>query len=458
MKYISKELNSGMTTIFIPVRNASYVSMGFFVNIGSIDETSNEKGISHYLEHMLYKGTTNRNYKEVLKDLNYIDGQFNAHTTRSYTAYFISGKNAHINKMIDVMFDIFLNSNFPKNEVEKEKNVVLEELGISSDKIGTKFQKAINKKFGKDTSYQYDVIGTRSAIKNITRKDLIRFKNKYYNEKNSIFIMCGNIKWEPIYKKINRIKPDLKIIKNKEENNISSDDINTMIKIKREKNYSQIIENIALQTEPYVQIDVDDTKNMGYVRIIFPSEDHTIINHLYIISNILTGTKYPKLEVLREKHGISYDVKSYVMVFAKIFLFTIKTSFSRDNVDHGIKVIIDEIKKLKKNGIGDKELSYEKKVLRSELQKRLDESNSYGIMMSTAKKILDSGVMASDCENLSCIKKTDTIEMTNISSIKNITKSSMKKVINNLFKQDKTNIFIYGDVDKKIKLKCVDTL
>jgi predicted Zn-dependent peptidase len=458
MKYISKELNNGMAAIFIPVNDAPYVSMGFFVNIGSVDEAPDERGISHYLEHMLYKGTTNRNYKEVLRDLNYISEHFNAYTTRNFTSYFISGKNTHINKMIDVMFDIFLNSNFPKNEVEKEKNVVLEELGISKDKIGTKFQRAVCKKFGVGTSYQYDIIGTSSTIKNITRKDLTQFKNKYYNEKNSIFIICGNIKWEPIYKRINRIKPDIKIMKKKGENNVNFDDINMMSKIRRQKNCAQIIENVALQTEPYVQIDVDDTKNMGYVRIIFPSDDDTIINHLYIISNTLTNTKYPKLEVLREKHGISYDVKSYLMIFAKIHLFTIKTSFSKDNVAHGIKIIINEIKKLKKHGISNEELSYEKKVLKSALRKKVTDTDSHDIMMSTAKKILDSKNMNLNCKNLSCIKQTDAIETSNISCIKNITKSSIDKVINNLFRKDKINIFIYGNTSKKLKLNCIDTL
>ena len=173
MKVIQKILDNGLNIILIPQENTKLITMGFFVNAGSRNENENNSGVAHFLEHMMFKGTTNRTSTQMFTELDTMGAVYNAATGDQYTFYYIYGNSSDTKKMLDILLDIYINPKFEDKEINKEKKVIIEEMRMRYDASLMKLYSVLHKKFFKDTSLEREVIGTFETVMDSQKK---RFK------------------------------------------------------------------------------------------------------------------------------------------------------------------------------------------------------------------------------------------------------------------------------------------
>lgn len=184
-------LPNGVRVLTLPSENTQMVSVGVFVNAGSANETPEENGISHFLEHMAFKGTKRRSYNKISSDAERFGAEMNAFTDRDMTAYFIKGLAEHAPTFIDILGDIFLNSVFDKEEIEKEREVILQEYRMYADKPSYVAHDLSHEIAYQKQAFGRKIIGEPKNIKAFQREDFLAYMDKHYRGTNVIVGIAG---------------------------------------------------------------------------------------------------------------------------------------------------------------------------------------------------------------------------------------------------------------------------
>lgn len=194
-------LDNGLTVIAKEDPSAKLSSVHLWAKTGSIHENSLlGSGISHYLEHMLFKGTKKRNYKQISQDIQKAGGHINAYTTFDHTAYHVNGPSEATEVAVDVLSDIALNSIIDPHETKREQSVILREIDMDLDDPDAQFARAVFQTAFQKHPYRYSVIGERSLFKQITQTDLKHYYKSRYSPNNMVLIVVGAIKHEDVLK------------------------------------------------------------------------------------------------------------------------------------------------------------------------------------------------------------------------------------------------------------------
>ena len=204
MKYIKKILKNGITIVLVPMKNTNIVTAGFFIKAGSIDETSENNGIAHFLEHMMFKGTTSRTSTELFRQLDIIGAEYNAATTMENTYYYVYGNSNDIKKIVDIMLDIYINPTFKTNEINKEKKVIIEEMRMRYDRPMMKLYSLMHSKLFESTPLARDIIGTADNIYSFKRRDFSEFRQEFYQPESTVIVVTGDFNPTLVYKWIEK--------------------------------------------------------------------------------------------------------------------------------------------------------------------------------------------------------------------------------------------------------------
>ena len=202
-------LSNGLT-ILLDHFNSNTLSIGLWLNVGSVNENNKQLGIAHMLEHMAFKGTKNRNAFDISKEIEDVGGDINAYTSKENTAYYVKLLPSNHELGIEILSDIFLNSTFPKEEIERERGVIISEIGQSNDmpddKVFDKFYSLAyqNQSIGKP------ILGTKVSVGGFHKDDLKEFCNQNYNPSNLIIGISGKFDESKI---INQIKKNFEFLK-----------------------------------------------------------------------------------------------------------------------------------------------------------------------------------------------------------------------------------------------------
>ena len=196
-----KVTDNGITVIFDSIDNISTCSLGVFVRTGSKDELPDEDGISHVLEHMMFKGTEKRNYFEISEEVDYLGASINAHTSKEETVYYINSLSEYINKSSDILFDIVTNSLFSEKELEKEKDVIIEEIKMYED-MPDDLVFELNYKNCIEGQYGKPIIGTEESVKSFSSEMVKKYYKEKYIKDNILIVVSGNFSKEKIIEKI----------------------------------------------------------------------------------------------------------------------------------------------------------------------------------------------------------------------------------------------------------------
>ncbi|WP_415270848.1 M16 family metallopeptidase [Leptotrichia trevisanii] len=322
-----------MEVIFDRLESISTCSVGVFVKTGSRDESDTEEGISHVLEHMIFKGTPTRNYFEISDEIDYLGANVNAHTTKEETVFYINALTLFLGKSVDILFDIVTNSTIDEKELEKEKDVIVEEIKMYKDSpddlvFEMNYADSINGQYGKP------IIGTEASVKGFTADEIRKYYKERYTKDNILIVVSGNFDKEEILQKIDEYFGKL---------------ADTKVNRREKIDFSF---NSGKKT-------VSKEINQVNICISHQSEDYNSKNKIYtdILANVIGGSMSSRLfQEIREKNGLAYSVYTYNQYYLSGGLTSTYIGTNLENYEKAIEITLSEFKKLRENGVTEVEL------------------------------------------------------------------------------------------------------
>ena len=324
---------SGIEIIFDKLENISTCSVGVFVKTGSKDESDSEEGISHVLEHMIFKGTEKRNYFQISEEVDYLGASVNAHTTKEETVFYINALTEFLGKSVDILFDIVTNSLIDSEELEKEKDVIVEEIKMYKDSPD---DLVFELNYGDCIKGQYSkpIIGTEQSVKGFTSEEIKKYYKERYTKDNIVIVVSGNFNEDEIISKVDEYFDKLG---DKKVNRREKIDFSFVVGERKEvKEINQVNICISFEGEKY------NSKTKIYNDIS---------------SSIMGGSMSSRLfQEIREKNGLAYSVYTYNQYYQEGGIVSTYIGTNIENYEKAIKLTLDEFEKFRKNGITEVEL------------------------------------------------------------------------------------------------------
>ena len=407
MSIVVKKLDNGIPVLIDNIESINTVSLGIFVNTGSRNEYPEESGVSHYIEHMMFKGTETRTAKEISEIIDNEGGMINAYTSRDLTVYYIQMLSNKIGTGIDVLSDMFMNSTFSEENLEKERNVIIEEIRMYDD-IPEEIIHDENVKYAVTGVQSNSVLGTIESLKGITRERFLKYFNEQYIASNLVISVAGKVDVDEIYTLLNK-----GIGKFRDSN------------FRRDIDTSFIInggENLIKKETNQVHLCFNTRGNGVKDDMKYPGA---------IISSVLGGNMSSRLfQKIREERGLAYSVYSYGTAFLEGGLFTIYAGTTKESYKEVLEIIKNEFNDIRKNGITESELQKSKNQFLSMLTFSLESSKGKMSRMANSYLLYD--------------KVIDIDEI--IEKIEKITLEDIKKTAEYLFQEEYYSYTVLGDI------------
>lgn len=357
MKFKKNTLSNGLRIITVPMKDTRTVTVMVLVEAGSKYETKEINGLSHFLEHMCFKGTIKRpSAFAISSELDGVGAQSNAFTDKEYTGYYAKADKKYFSKITDVVADIYLNSNFPEVELEKEKGVVIEEINMYEDlpqrKVWDNFETLM---YGNQPA-GWPVIGTKENIQKITQEKLLHYRKNQYVAKGTLVIVSGNIDQAKAIKELktvfSAIPTDTKKGKVRTKEAQSSPKATAQFKATDQT-------HLVLGFRAY---KAKDKRNWP----------------LSVLSTILGKGMSSRLFIkMREELGICYYVHTSMNLATDHGYFSVSAGVGNQRAKEAIAAILAELKKIKTEGVGEKELRKAKDFMIGNLSLDLEGSDDY---------------------------------------------------------------------------------
>ncbi|MEI7480231.1 MAG: pitrilysin family protein, partial [bacterium] len=203
MNFKRKILSNGLRVVTVPMKDNPTVTVLVMVEAGSKYETKDINGLSHFLEHMCFKGTEKRpKASDISSELDGVGARYNAFTSTEYTGYYAKAEARHLDKVLDVISDMYLHPVFDEKEIEKEKGVICEEINMYEDLPQRKVEEVFNELLYGDQPAGWSIAGTKDVVRKMTREDFVKYRGKNYLPKATTLVVSGNFDEKTIIKKI----------------------------------------------------------------------------------------------------------------------------------------------------------------------------------------------------------------------------------------------------------------
>lgn len=407
--YNKLTLGNGVRVVIENIPYVRSVSIGIWIKTGSISESKENNGISHLIEHMLFKGTKTRSAKNIAEEMDNIGGQLNAFTSKECTCYYAKVLDTHLEEAVDILSDMFFNSVFDETELEKEKGVVFEEINMYEDSPEDIVHDLLSKTIFKGNPLSYPILGTQNSLSKITREDILKYLMEQYIPENVVISIAGKVDLNSTVDIIKKYFEKWKHIKKapiEQEFHVKQSSVNYRI-----KPLEQL--HLCLGTEG-VSIDSSD---------IYP---------LLVLNNIFGGSMSSRLfQKVREELGLVYSIYSYPTSYEKVGLFTIYAGMNPSNLLRVSELIKNEVENIRNNSFTKKEISKAKEQLKGNYILGLESTSSR--MTALGKSVLFLDKIKTQEE---IIEKIDSVKIDDINSI-----------INKIFNLDKFNISYVGKIE-----------
>src|SRR3989344_2283855 len=341
------KLKNGIRLITVPNKSTKAVTILILFPVGSRYETRDIGGISHFIEHMMFKGTEKRPTSlDISKELDSVGAEFNAFTSKDYTGYYIKASADKIELAYDILSDMLFHSKFDQGELDKERGVIVEEINMYEDNplmyVDSLFEELV---FG-DHPLGWQIAGKRNIIKTVPRQKLVDYLHHYYQPANMILIAAGNIS-----------EPKVKTLTQKYFTNTGDSDF------KKFPAFS------LPQDSPRVKVSFKETEQvqmcLGYPGLSYFDEDRY---SLQLLSIILGGNMSSRLFVnIRERYGLCYFIRASTEHYHDAGTFVVQAGLEKARIMEAIKLIMEELKKAKDNGVTEKELQDAKDFLKGKM-------------------------------------------------------------------------------------------
>lgn len=341
------EFKSGLKLVFVQNTAVRSVAIGVFVGAGVVKETPENAGISHFIEHMVFKGTTKRSAFDIVNEIDCIGAQINAYTAKSYTCFHTVSLDTNAEKCADVLSDMYFNPAFDPVELEKERRVVIEEINESEDTPDDLCLERLLSLFFKGCPLEKAILGTKKTLKEMTSQTLKDYHDKHYVAKNTVLSIAGNLTEEQA------IAIAQKYFEDKYVSDVPYENVPVVARpahshaCKRKKDIEQTHIAFAFPSYPYNDIRGNAMQLM------------TIIFSMEMSSRLFQS--------VREKLGLCYTIYGYPSSYQNNGAFIVYTSTSPNNAEKAVEAIRDEINLLIEKGVSDEELNKGKEQVKTAL-------------------------------------------------------------------------------------------
>lgn len=414
IKYNKTVLDNGV--VIVSEENPVFYSssIGIWLRCGSRHESANENGLSHFIEHMLFKGTKKRSAFDIAWQVDSIGGVLNAFTSRESTCYDIKVLSEHSQIAIEVLCDLFLNSLFEKSEIEKERQVIVQEIGMTLDTPDDYIHDLFYETFWGNNGLGRQVTGTMENVLSFKRDQIVDFFHSKYLPGKIVIAASGNISHDELVKDFSMNFKNL----------INSEINDTVEKI----NYEP---KVSVMKKKLEQVHF----SLGVPAVSCSSPDRYAA---YLLNTLLgEGMSSRLFQEVREKRGLVYNIYSYISTYENEGLLGIYAAMGKDDLHEVIDITMKEIRKLKENPLKEEELRSAKEQMKSNLLLGLESSESRMHRLAINEISFGKEISISD----------------SIEKIESVTVEDVLVMANNIFSDDKISVAILGDVNKRDFLK-----
>lgn len=387
-----KTLDSGIKLVMENIPYLQSVAMGVWVKAGAVDECCEHAGISHFIEHMMFKGTSHRSAKQIAEDIDKIGGQINAFTGKEATCYYVKAVKSNYHKAADVIFDMLSDSLFDQEEMNRERKVICEEIKMNMDAPDDLAHDTITSMVFKNGSLGNSILGTPDTLDTINHDVMAEHVRKEYTKDSIVISVCGNYDEEELCSYFN-------------------DKLNNLVAEKPAR---------KTETGVYKPSFKCITKDIEQTHVCLATKGITNMDPSFyafgILNNVMGGSMSSRLfQNVREEKGLAYSVYSMAGTFTDDGYFNIYAGISHDKIEEACDAIGDELTKLKNTGITKEELESSREQLKAAYV--FGQENVTGRMFKNGKNMLLNHLII---EAEEVISEFDKVTMEDIENVKGI--------------------------------------
>jgi len=354
LDYELSNFNNGLKLITAPLKNTRAVTVLFLTGVGSRYEEKNLNGISHFLEHMFFKGTKKRpTTLDISKALDSVGASYNAFTGEEHTGFYVRASSEHFDLALDVLFDILYNSKFEASEIEKEKGVIAEEINLYQDTPPMYVVDLAKKLFYGEQPLGRPVAGKKEIIRKFIRQNFIDYRNQFYAPDNMIVAVAGGQNQQNWQDKIKSYFDKIDLKKQGQ-----------FLKVKESQQKPAALSHYKKTDQAHLVL--------GFRTISRTDERRPTLK---VLNNLLGENMSSRLFTeVREKRGLAYYISSEPADFQDCGALGVAAGVDIDRAEEAVKVILDEFSKIKNKSIHEEELHRAKENLKGRLYLGLEES------------------------------------------------------------------------------------
>lgn len=360
-------LKNGLRLCLYKSEHTRSVSVGVYVGVGAVNETRAESGISHFIEHMMFKGTTSRTAFDIADEMESLGAQINAFTSREMTCYYTISTSEHLYRCMEMLSDMMFNSEFSDKEIEKEKNVVLEEISRSLDDPEDVCAEGLSTAFYGDTAMGRPILGSPENVKGFTRNDVVNYIRGHYLPSSTVISIAGYFDQDEAIELVNKLFAD----------KFTSFGAVTLP------------ERVNPAGGSFVKFKDFEQASVGFAfpGYVYSSE---LRDTATLVANVFGGAMSSRLfQSVREQKGLVYDIYATTGAYRSNGSFGIYFGLNPARVKDATSTIRDEIIKLKNGGLTQKELQKGIEQLKSATVLGAESSGS--IMRANGRNVLLTG-------------------------------------------------------------------
>ena len=334
-------LKNGLTIVLESIQYVRSIAFGIWIKTGTRYERPDENGVSHFIEHMMFKGTEKRSAKDIAEEMDAMGGQINAYTTKEYTAYYTRTLDKHFDHALDVLSDMLLHSKFDDTDIVKEREVIEEEIDMYLDAPEELVHDALEEAVWRETGLGMPICGTRESLADMDSRVIKDYYNRTYRPQNTVIAVVGNFEYNEMVEKLEKVfgswSPDG-------------------------------FEKIKYPAATYVPSLLAINKDVEQIHMCFtfkaPERDSKYRFSLAVLNTLFGGGMSSRLfQEIREEAGLVYTIYSYTSSYSDTGVMTVYACTNPQKAEEVVKSVFHEIKRLKTEIIDEKLISVTKEQI-----------------------------------------------------------------------------------------------
>jgi predicted Zn-dependent peptidase len=349
-------LPNGLQVLTERMPHMRSISMGAWINCGSRDESAEENGLSHFVEHMVFKGTTTRSAQDIAREVDSIGGNLDAFTSKENVCFNIKVLDENLAPALDVLSDLVLHPQFSEADLEREQRVILEEIKMDEDNPDYLVHETFTQNFWKNHSLGRPILGTVGTVSSFNRETVIRHHHRRFTPQNLIFSAAGNLEHDQMVEQVARHFGSLQPAPESGANGEGSPRTTAHITLKKKKSLEQVQMCLGVPAPP-----VDDPARFS----------------IYLLNTMLGGGMSSRLfQSIREEEGLAYSIFSELSPFRDAGSLSVYAGMSLDNTERVLALTLAELRRLKEQPVPIAELKRAKDQMKSNIVLGLESSSS----------------------------------------------------------------------------------